>query len=260
MCSSKCCSHSKNDIRIISLSLKQEALEKTTENAKHQYTVYSQEKDQRKSENEGIVETNENYDLEKCILSPGISRNSKDGRKERNDILKSKPKDKGFFTRKIQELWEETSSEEIGNFEDGAYMECKCEGNKRDEPDANKTICQEKVCVNSAKEGMKVQVSQLQNSRFLAIDVYAVWMKEKHSHMIKIPIDDVSHTASKNTDHLTERIGFSNTSSRTVKDEAKLLWFKVVHNIGASNTFYDRCRCSCSGCDSIYLIQARSEH
>ena len=141
MCSFKCSSDSKNDICLISISFKQEAFEKTAENAKHRNTFYSQEKDQRKSKNEGIVETNENSDHEKYILSSGISRSSKDGRKERNDILKSKPKDEGFFARKIQKLWEETSSEEVGNYEDGAYMEWKCERNKGDEPDANQKIC-----------------------------------------------------------------------------------------------------------------------
>ena len=60
-------------------------------------------------------------------------------------------------------------------------MEWKCERNKGDEPDANKKICQEKVYVNITKEGIQMQT-------FLAIDVYAVWMTEKHSHMTKIPI------------------------------------------------------------------------
>ena len=245
MCSSKCRSHSKNDLRIISISFKQEAFEKIAENAQHLNTVYSQEKDQRKSENERIVETNENSDLEKYILSSGISRSSKDGRKERNDILKSKSKDEGFFARKIQKLWEETSSEEVGNCEDGAYMEWKCERNKGDEPDANKKICQEKVYVNITKESIQMQTFLT----FLAIDGYAVWMTEKHSHMTNISIDDVSHTG-----HLTERIEFS----KTVKDEAILLWIKIVYNIGFINLIYNRCRCCCSGCNSIHFIQARS--
>ena len=244
MCSSKCRSHSKNDLRIISVSFKQEAFEKIAENAQHLNTVYSQEKDQRKSENERIVETNENSDLEKYILSSGISRSSKDGRKERNDILKSKSKDEGFFARKIQKLWEETSSEEVGNCEDGASMEWKCERNKGNEPDANKKICQEKVYVNITKEGIQMQT-------FLAIDVYAVWMTEKHSHMTNISIDDVSHT-----DHLTEKIEFS----KTVKDEAILLWIEMVYDIDSINLIYDRCR-SCFGiCDSIHFILARSKH
>ena len=75
-------------------------------------------------------------------------------------------------------------------------------------------------------------------------------MTEKHSHMTQISIDDVSHTG-----HLTERIEFS----KPVKDEARLLWIKMVYDIDPINLICGRCRSCFSSCDSIHFIQARSK-
>ena len=104
MCSIECSISSKNDILVLSISVKQKALKKDAKNAERFNKVCGQKKDQRKSKHKWASETDENPKLEKDLLSANIHGDDKDGEQEGEDICESKSKDKRFRPGQIKKL------------------------------------------------------------------------------------------------------------------------------------------------------------